>query len=90
MSEPARRVFTAATESWLARQRVAQFERQFRHVRPDLDGSDLRRMGIPPGPIYRTLLDRLRVARLDGDAQSREEEEALVERLLSNSLSNQM
>ena len=90
ISEPARRVFTAATESWLARQRVAQFERQFRHVRPDLDGSDLRRMGIPPGPIYRVLLDRLRAARLDGEVKNREEEETLVELLLSSSLSNQM
>ena len=89
ISDPARKVFTAATESWLARQRVAQFERKFRHVRSDLDGSDLRRMGIPPGPIYRTLLDRLRAARLDGEVKNREEEETLVGQLLSHSYSDQ-
>jgi hypothetical protein len=35
-------------------------------------------MGLAPGPAYRTILSRLRNARLDGEVSTREEEEQLV------------
>jgi hypothetical protein len=39
-------------------------------------------MGIPPGPTYRSLLARLRNARLDGKVATREQEESLVQQML--------
>jgi hypothetical protein len=39
-------------------------------------------MGLRPGPIYGRLLGALRDARLDGKVSTREEEEALLEKLL--------
>ncbi|MCX6031423.1 MAG: CBS domain-containing protein [Chloroflexi bacterium] len=74
----ARLLLRVVSDSWLARQRLDQYQRRLRHVRPILDGDDLRRMGIEPGRIYSQLLERLRAAHLDGEISTREEEEALV------------
>jgi tRNA nucleotidyltransferase (CCA-adding enzyme) len=43
-------------------------------VRPFLGGDDLRALGIPPGPVYRDILNSLLYARLDGHVQSRDDE----------------
>lgn len=48
---------------------------------PLLSGDDLKQHGVPPGPNYRPLLERVRQAQLDGEVQSREEALALVDRL---------
>ena len=47
-------------------------------VRVALNGHDLKRMGIPPGPVYKEILERLRAARLDGQAASYQDEVDLV------------
>jgi poly(A) polymerase len=52
---------------------------------PLLTGDDLIAHGIPPGPVYRTLLDRVRQAQLDGEIHTREEAIALVDRFLGES-----
>jgi len=38
-----------------------------------ISGDELRHAGIPPGPEYRTLLEKTRDAQLVGDIQSRDE-----------------
>jgi poly(A) polymerase len=45
---------------------------------PLLTGNDLQASGIPPGPQYRMLLDRIRVAQLDGEIRTKEEAMAVV------------
>jgi tRNA nucleotidyltransferase (CCA-adding enzyme) len=47
-------------------------------VAPLLDGDDLRGIGLEPGPLFRRIKERLLQARLDGEVNSRDEEEALV------------
>lgn len=47
---------------------------------PLIDGRDLMSLGIPRGPIYRTLLEQARNAQLDGEATSRAAALSLVER----------
>lgn len=79
----ARLVFRAATDSWLARQRVDQFEQHLAQVATELNGHDLYRMGLKPGPAYRRILEALLDARLDGEVSSREEEEALARSLIA-------
>ncbi|MGD0897839.1 MAG: CCA tRNA nucleotidyltransferase [Thermoguttaceae bacterium] len=49
---------------------------------PLATGDDLVARGIPAGPIYKTLLDRLRGAQLDGEVHTRDEALALADRLL--------
>jgi tRNA nucleotidyltransferase/poly(A) polymerase len=48
---------------------------------PLIDGSDLIRHGLSPGPHFANLLERIRDAQLNGQIQSREEAMALVDRL---------
>ncbi|MBE0599659.1 MAG: CCA tRNA nucleotidyltransferase, partial [Desulfuromonadales bacterium] len=62
----------------------------FTHLRgetPLLTGSDLKALGLPPGPLYRKILQVLRDARLNGRVATRDEELALVRRrFLSSAL----
>jgi tRNA nucleotidyltransferase (CCA-adding enzyme) len=76
-------ILRVATDSWLVRQRIDQFERRLAQVTTELDGHDLRRMGLKPGPAYRRVLGALLDARLDGQVSSREEEEALARSLIA-------
>lgn len=80
--EGARLIARVVTDSWLVRQRLDQYQRRLRHVRPLLQGRDLRKMGIQPGQVYREILERLRAGHLDGEIQTRAEEEALVKQIL--------
>jgi tRNA nucleotidyltransferase (CCA-adding enzyme) len=57
--------------------------KDWRWVRPATTGDDLRSLGLPPGPLYKTLLAQLRAAWLDGDVTSLEQERALLRRLIS-------
>ncbi|MEM0980179.1 MAG: poly(A) polymerase, partial [Cyanobacteria bacterium P01_H01_bin.58] len=47
-------------------------------VKAPLNGNDLRRLGYRPGPAYRTMLEALLAATLDGTLQSRAEAEAFI------------
>jgi poly(A) polymerase len=49
---------------------------------PLLTGHDLEALGLPPGPLYKKLLEAVREAQLDGTIRTREEALALVEGLL--------
>jgi tRNA nucleotidyltransferase (CCA-adding enzyme) len=57
--------------------------KDWRWVRPATTGDDLKQLGLSPGPRYKTLLDTLRSAWLDGDVASLEQERALLQRLIS-------
>ena len=72
-----------ASEEERARQRLELYQRELCHVKPELDGTYLKELGVPPGPIYRHILGTLRDARLDGQVTSRVDEEALVRELLA-------
>jgi tRNA nucleotidyltransferase (CCA-adding enzyme) len=61
-------------------QRVQRYLTAWRHIRPDLTGDDLKRLGVPQGPQIGRLLARVLAAKLDGEAPTREAEEALVRR----------
>ena len=45
---------------------------------PLLTGNDLLAPGLPPGPMYKTLLQRVRDAQLDGEIATRDEALGLV------------
>jgi tRNA nucleotidyltransferase (CCA-adding enzyme) len=54
----------------------------WREVHPISNGDDLRMRGLPPGPRYRDILTRLRIAWLDGEVNTAEDERALLDKLL--------
>ncbi|GAB7026201.1 A-adding tRNA nucleotidyltransferase [Geotalea toluenoxydans] len=51
---------------------------QLQNVRCFITGHDLKRLQVPPGPLYKDLLDLVLKARLDGRVISREDELELV------------
>ena len=46
---------------------------------PQTTGADLKAMGYSPGPQFKTVLNELLTARLDGVVQSRQEEETFIQ-----------
>ncbi|RME88939.1 MAG: CBS domain-containing protein [Anaerolineae bacterium] len=74
-------LWLAATDE-AARTALHQYLSRWRFVSPRTDGHVLRARGLPPGPIYRRILSRLRRAWLDGEVHTEEEEQALLEQLL--------
>ena len=64
----------------VVRAQIAQFQRELRGMETILDGHYLRReLGIPPGPVYRRILDDLLAARLDGQVVTDADERAWVD-----------
>jgi tRNA nucleotidyltransferase (CCA-adding enzyme) len=63
---------------------LSSYARQWRKVEPGVDGNDLKALGLPPGPVYRRILGRLRDAWLDGEICSPEDEQALLTTLLDD------
>jgi tRNA nucleotidyltransferase (CCA-adding enzyme) len=45
-----------------------------RYVRPRLNGSDLKKLGLKPGPRYRKIIESLKQAVLDGEVRTPQEE----------------
>jgi tRNA nucleotidyltransferase (CCA-adding enzyme) len=66
---PAASLLNAYAETW-------------RHIMPVTNGESVRAAGLPPGPVYRQLLSRLRAAWLDGELNELADEERLFEKLL--------
>jgi tRNA nucleotidyltransferase (CCA-adding enzyme) len=62
----------------------------WQHVKPKTTGHDLKKLGLSPGPKYKSLLRQLRAAWLDGEIKSGKEEIELLEQLLSTASLNVM
>ena len=70
-----------ASDSPIIRSYLERYLDHLRYVKTFLDGEDLIRLGVKPGPRLGRVLETLREARLDGLVSTREEEEALVRQL---------
>jgi len=53
---------------------VQIMQQELSKVKLSLSGDDLKGMGIPPGPIYRRILDRVFEAKLDGEVRTKKDE----------------
>jgi len=65
-----------------ARLIIEQFLSKWRWVRQRTDGTQLRQLGLAPGPAFRQIMDELRAAWLDGRIRSEAEEESLLKQLI--------
>ena len=66
------------------RRNAALYLSQWRYVRPATTGDTLRALGLPPGPRYKQILDRLKQAWLDEELDTDEDEAQLLDSLLSS------
>lgn len=78
----------ALVATWLAlegepaaRQAIERYLAAWRWVEPTVDGHQLQEMGLPPGPAYRQILQRLRDAWLDGEVNNVAQEAELLAEL---------
>ena len=76
--------------AWLAlddesvRRQVIRYKTQLRQISPLIDGHYLKEeLGLRPGPIFKTIIDTLRNARLDGQVNTLADERAVVEQILA-------
>jgi hypothetical protein len=53
----------------------------WRHIKPKASGYDLIERGLPVGPRYQQILERLRQAWLDGEVTTEREEIKLLDSL---------
>ena len=65
-------------ENEKARHAISQYISELQDVKPALTGDDLKDMGFKPGPVFKTILQRLLETRLDGEISDREEEIMLI------------
>jgi tRNA nucleotidyltransferase (CCA-adding enzyme) len=61
---------------------IHKYMTHWKKVKPFTSGDDLRKSGIPTGPIYRKILSRLRKAWLDGEILTIEHENILLDEVI--------
>ena len=65
----------------MAQQNLNKYLETWRHVKPKTNGHDLIKRGLPPGPRYQQVLQRLREAWLDEEIKTDQEELQLLDLL---------
>lgn len=71
----------AQTKSESVKRQISAYLTTYPHVKPSLTGTDLKALGLKPGPIYKKILDRLLDARLNGEVKTEAGERELVKKL---------
>ncbi len=66
------------TDSDRVRRDISTYITRLRYIRPHLNGNDLKRLGLPEGPVIGKVLKILLHKRLDGYITTREDEERFV------------
>jgi tRNA nucleotidyltransferase (CCA-adding enzyme) len=69
----------------LIRKYISQYLTIWRFHVLDISGTDLKRLGLEPGPAYTRILRRILAAAIDGDAPGRDEQLALAASLVRSS-----
>ena len=63
-------------------QALKNYSLKWKNIHPITDGNVLRKKGLAPGPSYHSILMKLRAAWIDGKVKSKEQETALLEKLI--------
>ena len=70
------------SEDKRVRKNLQQFWSEWRQVQPLATGETLQQLGLKPGPCFKVILSRLRLAWLDGEFRTKAEERQLLNRLI--------
>lgn len=68
---------------------IDKYISHWKKVKPITSGEDLRKIGIPAGPIYKKILSRLRKAWLDGEINNIEHEYILLDTIIESMNKNE-
>lgn len=72
----------AKSKGEAVKRQISAFLTTYQHVKPALSGTDLKAMGLKPGPPFKNILDRLLEARLNGEVKTEADERTFVTRVL--------
>ena len=74
----------AKTRSESVKRQISAYLSTYQHVKPTLTGTDLKALGLKPGPIFKKILSQLLDARLNGQVQTEADERDLVKRIINS------
>lgn len=72
----------AKSKGETVKRQVSAFLTTYQQVKPILTGTDLKMMGLKPGPQFKKILDRLLDVRLNGEIKTEREERDLAMKLV--------
>ena len=78
----------ATTEQERVKRSISQFITGLRYVQVHLKGKDLKKLGLPPGPIYREILQTVLEAKLDDLLITKKDEITYARQLIEKQNSN--
>ena len=61
---------------------ITDFLKIYNCVRLSISGDDLYRLGVLPGPKYQKILNKVLAARLNGSVKNRQDELALIGKII--------
>lgn len=74
-------ILMAKSKGETVKRQVSSFLTTYQHLKPTLTGTDLKAMGMKPGPQFKQILNRLHEARLNGEVKTESDERSLVRKL---------
>ncbi len=72
----------AVSKKRLIQKAISDYLLKLRYIKPLLKGTDLKKMGIPPGPVYSEIFTYLLNERLRGKLKTREDEIEFLQKYL--------
>ena len=77
-------ILMAKSKGETVKRQVSAFLTTYQHVKPALTGTDLKAMGLKPGPQFKKILDRLLAARLNREVNTESEEQQFVRQVVQD------
>jgi tRNA nucleotidyltransferase (CCA-adding enzyme) len=68
---------------------IITYVTEWRNITPKTRGENLKAIGLPPGPIYRSILEALQTAWLDGVITTEKQEKDLLESLIAERVNSE-
>lgn len=70
------------TKDKVFKEKLFSYTERWRNINPTISGDSLKTFGIPPGPIYRKILQEIRIAWINGDIHNQQEEQKFLKNFL--------
>lgn len=70
----------ALTKTKSAKKRISSFLKRDKNIKLKITGTDLKKLGLAPGPEYKKILDKLLYAKIDGEIKTKKAELVLAKR----------